>query len=149
MQIRYNMYKTQSWVWGWDENYALMITICHHSASLVMSGQVLLYNPQAIANHFKNTVFYIWKKNTWKVLPVVPGYPEMRHTYDRWRHFNNTMTSWIEVLHFDFYLSHRLVEVCEINRIHHWCSLGIRKSQPECPPFQWKTRLENLNSYGH
>ena len=31
--------------------------------------------------------------------------------------------------------------VCEINRIHHWCSVGTEKSQPEGPPFQWGTRL--------
>ena len=32
---------------------------------------------------------------------------------------------------------------CEggINRIHHWCSVGIEKSQPEGSPFQWETRL--------
>ena len=29
----------------------------------------------------------------------------------------------------------------EINRIHHWCSVGTEKSQPEGPPFQWETRL--------
>ena len=26
-------------------------------------------------------------------------------------------------------------------RIHHWCSLGTGKSQPEGPPFQWERRL--------
>ena len=30
---------------------------------------------------------------------------------------------------------------CKINRIHHWCSVGTEKSQPEGPPFQWETRL--------
>ena len=29
----------------------------------------------------------------------------------------------------------------KINRIHHWCSVGSRKSQPEGPLFQWETRL--------
>ena len=29
-----------------------------------------------------------------------------------------------------FYLSHGLVEVCEINRIHHWFSVGTEKAQP-------------------
>ena len=29
----------------------------------------------------------------------------------------------------------------KINRIHHWCSVGTEKSQPEGPPFQWETRL--------
>ena len=28
-----------------------------------------------------------------------------------------------------------------INRVHHWCSVGTGKSQPEGPPFQWETRL--------
>ena len=27
------------------------------------------------------------------------------------------------------------------NRIHHWCSVGTEKSQPEGPQFQWETRL--------
>ena len=40
-----------------------------------------------------------------------------------------------------FYLSPGLVPICEINRIHHWCSVGTEKSQPEGPPFQWETRL--------
>ena len=40
-----------------------------------------------------------------------------------------------------FYLVHGLVRVCEINRIHHWCSVGTEKSQPEGPRFQWETRL--------
>ena len=30
-----------------------------------------------------------------------------------------------------FYLSLGLVRECEINRIHHWCSVGTEKSQPE------------------
>ena len=42
---------------------------------------------------------------------------------------------------FVFYLSLGLVWVCEINRIHHWCSVGTKKSQLEGPPFQWETRL--------
>ena len=31
--------------------------------------------------------------------------------------------------------------VDEINRIHHWCSVGTGKSQPEDSPFLWETRL--------
>ena len=59
--------------------------------------------------------------------------------------FNITMTSRIDVrpaccCSF-FYLSLGLGRVCEINRIHHWCSVGTEKSQPEGPPFQWETRL--------
>ena len=40
-----------------------------------------------------------------------------------------------------FYLTYRLVRASEINRIHHWCSVGTEKSLPEGPPFQWETRL--------
>ena len=40
-----------------------------------------------------------------------------------------------------FYLSHGLVRVCEMNRIHHWRPVGTEKSQPESTPFQWETRL--------
>ena len=42
---------------------------------------------------------------------------------------------------FVFYLSLGLVRVCEINRIHHWCSVGTEKSQPKGTPFQWEMRL--------
>ena len=35
----------------------------------------------------------------------------------------------------------RLVSTSKIKRIHHWCSVGTGKSQPEGPPFQWETRL--------
>ena len=31
-----------------------------------------------------------------------------------------------------------------IKRIHHWCSVGTGKSQPEGPPFQWETRLRRV-----
>ena len=34
--------------------------------------------------------------------------------------------------------------MCEKNRIHHWCSVGTEKSQPEGPPFQWETRLASF-----
>ena len=37
-------------------------------------------------------------------------------------------------------------QVCEINRIHHWCPVGTEKSQPEGPPFQWDTRLAEFPS---
>ena len=33
------------------------------------------------------------------------------------------------------------VKNCDIKRIHHWCSVGTGKSQPEGPSFQWETRL--------
>ena len=47
-----------------------------------------------------------------------------------------------------FDLSHGQVCVCEINRIHHWCSVGTEKSQPEGPPFQWETRLAEFPTEG-
>ena len=40
-----------------------------------------------------------------------------------------------------FFLAHSCFYPCEIKRIHHWCSVGTEKSQPEGPPFQWETRL--------
>ena len=43
-----------------------------------------------------------------------------------------------------FYFSHGLVRVCEINRIHHWCSVGTGITQPKGPPFQWETRFACL-----
>ena len=42
---------------------------------------------------------------------------------------------------FNFIFPTRWYRICEINRIHHWCSVGTEKSQPEGPPFQWETRL--------
>ena len=58
-------------------------------------------------------------------------------------YYNNAVTDRraASVRPFVFYLSLGLVRVCEINRIHHWCSVGTEKSQPEGPPFQWKWRL--------
>ena len=52
----------------------------------------------------------------------------------QWRHRSTCSCSF-------FYLSHGLVRVFEINRIHHWCSVLTEKSQPEGPPFHWETRL--------
>ena len=37
--------------------------------------------------------------------------------------------------------SHISTVFTEINRIHHWCSEGTGKSQPEGPPFQWEMRV--------
>ena len=34
---------------------------------------------------------------------------------------------------------------CRIKRIHHWCSVGTGKSQPEGPPFQWETRISRFH----
>ena len=34
---------------------------------------------------------------------------------------------------------------CGINRIHHWCSVGTRKPQPEGPTFQWCLSLKQWN----
>ena len=77
----------------------------------------------------------------WKRLPENPEYAEMRH--------GDVILTLHDVIDrckasmrlFVFYLSLGLVRVCEINRIHHWCSVGTEKSQPEGPPFQWETRL--------
>ena len=44
------------------------------------------------------------------------------------------------------FLYFSLVGICEINRIHHWCSIGTEKSQPEGPPFQWETRLAEFST---
>ena len=35
----------------------------------------------------------------------------------------------------------------EIKRIHHRCSVGTGKSQPEGPPFQWETRLRRVSHW--
>ena len=57
----------------------------------------------------------------------------------QWRHGSTCGCSF-------FYLSLGLVRVCEINRIHHWCSVGTEKSQPEGPSFQWETRLAEFHT---
>ena len=59
----------------------------------------------------------------------------------QWRHGSTCDQRADDVRLFLFYRSLGLVRVCEINRIHHWCSVGTEKSQPEGPPFQWETRL--------
>ena len=82
-----------------------------------------------------NTSCYIDK--TWTRLPENPEYAERRHgdiiLTLQWYHGSTCGCS------FFFYLSHGMVWVCD--RIHHWCSVGTEKSQPEGPPFQWETRL--------
>ena len=47
-------------------------------------------------------------------------------------------------LHRDHSISYALV--FEKNRIHHWCSVGTEKSQPEGPPFKWETRLAEFST---
>ena len=64
-----------------------------------------------------------------------------RHFNIQWRHRSKSDQRSTDVWLFGFYLSLVNVWVCEINRIHHWCSVGTEKSQPEGPPFQWETRL--------
>ena len=59
----------------------------------------------------------------------------------QWRHGSTCGQRADDVRLFLFYRSLGLVRVCEINKIHHWCSVGTEKSQPEGPPFQWETRL--------
>ena len=44
------------------------------------------------------------------------------------KHFNDFTDRVADVRLFIFYLSHGLVWVCEINRIHHWCLVGTGKS---------------------
>ena len=34
-----------------------------------------------------------------------------------------------------------------IKRIHHWCSVGTGKSQPEGQQFQWETRLRRVSHW--
>ena len=85
-----------------------------------------------------NTLFYHGNK-TWK-----KGFKKSWIRWDAtwWHHFIIAMTSRNDVRPtFVFYLSLGFVRVCKINRIHHWCSVGTEKSQPEGPPFQWETRL--------
>ena len=59
----------------------------------------------------------------------------------QWRHGSTCGQRAADARLFDFYLSIGLIRVCEINRIHHWCSVGTETSQLEGPPFQWETRL--------
>ena len=132
------------------KNTPLMITNCHHSASLVMSicdlGTGLTIQFSSNCQPFQKYRFFIFEIKTWKVPPVVPEYAEMRQTYDKvtslltiqWRHGSTSCSS-------IFYLSHRLVEVCEINRINQsLLFFGDSKIPPKCPPFQWKTWLAEL-----
>ena len=45
-------------------------------------------------------------------------------------------------LHRDHSISYALV--CEKNKIHHWCSVGTEKSQPEGPPSSGKRGLPSF-----
>ena len=81
-----------------------------------------------------NTLFYI-RKNM-KTIYRNPEYTEMRHV-DGWTCGQHAAV----VRLFTFYLSNWRVRLCEINRIHYWCSVGTEKYQPQDPTFQWETRL--------
>ena len=110
----------------------------HHLSSLSKPRDVYLWSQ----DWFNYTIlkqlptiskipFFTFEIKTWKVLPVVPEYAEMRQTYCKVtsiEHYNDVMDGRAAVR--IFYLSHRLVEVCEINRINHWCSLGTVRSHP-------------------
>ena len=39
------------------------------------------------------------------------------------------------------------IDLGDIKRIHHLCSVGTGKSQPEGPPFQWETRLRSVSHW--
>ena len=80
-----------------------------------------------------------------KRLPENPEFAEMRHGEViltlQWRHGLLCGRRADDVRLFHFYLFLGLALVCEIKRIHHWCSVGTEKSQPEGPKFQWEMRL--------
>ena len=78
------------------------------------------------------TAFCSWK--TWKRLSGNSEVAEMRHCD-------------VNVRLFVFVLSFpRAGIVCEIKRIHHWCSVGTEKSKPEGPQPQWETRLAEFST---
>ena len=137
-------YKNPWWVWGGRPP----IIAWHHEACRVTSGdregRIFLSHPHTNnglffllnTKHAKYLVLY-WKNM--KRLPENPEVAEMRHgdviLTSQWRcSHGSTCGRHAAVL---FYLPHGLVRVWEINRIHHWCSVGTEKSQPEGQPFQW------------
>ena len=121
-----------------------MITDSHHEACLVMTkgvreGWIFLSHPHTNYGFFflLTTIYLIlyWKKTRNK-LPENPEYAEIWHDViltlqwcpgSRCGKFFIFPMGWYGV--------------CEINRIHHWCSVGTEQSQTEGPPFQWETRL--------
>ena len=64
----------------------------------------------------------------------------------QWRHRSTCGQRAANVRLFIFYQSNGLVWVCEINKIHRWCSVGTEKTQPEGPPFLWETRLAEFTT---
>ena len=68
---------------------------------------------------------------------------------DSQNHFGLTPSEFLNRYHFainkpifiNVQLSHVFLIKYKIKRIHHRCSVGTGKSQPEGQPFQWETRL--------
>ena len=85
-----------------------------------------------------------------KRLPKYPEFAEMRHgdyiLTLQWPHGSTWGQRAVDLWLFDYDLSHRFVQVCEINQIHQWCSVRTGKSQLECSPFQWETRPAEWNT---
>ena len=146
-------YKNLSWVWRWDRK------ICAEDHQLASQGLPSDYKRWSRGTDFSipsphklRILFlahhlipqFIFEKHV-KKNPENHENAEMWHSDViitlQWRHRSTCSQRVAGVQLFIFYLSHGLVHVCEINRIHHWSSVGTEKSQPEGPPFQWKTRL--------
>ena len=88
-------------------------------------GRIFLSHPHTNNGlfFFLNTKYLILYEKDMKRLSENPEFAEMRHG----EHYNDVTDSAVSVRLF-FYLSLGLVRVCEINRIHHWCSVGTEKS---------------------
>ena len=138
-------------MWGWDREINPRITDWHHEACWVMTngdpeGRVFYPILTQIVDSFSCsplcTTFYIEKR--WKRLPEYHEFAEMRHgdviLTLQWRHRSTWGQLAVDVRIFVFWIFPGLVWVCEVNRIHHWCSVGTGKSQPEGQKFQWETR---------
>ena len=128
---------------GGIEKSVPRITVWHQKACRVMTnsdreGWIFLSHPHTNYGLFSCSplipAFYIGKK-TRKWFPENPEFAEMRHGDVNYNDATDLRAT--DVRLFVFCLSHGLVWVCEINRIHHWCSVGTGESQLEGPSFQW------------
>ena len=139
---------------GGIEKSVPRVTNWHHQACRVMTnrdheGRICLSHPHTNNGFFflLTTKYHIYFRKTWTILPKIINTLRC-YIVTSFSH-NNDVTDlraasvWPTCGCSFFYLSHGLVQVCEINRIHHWCSVGTVKSQPKGPPFQWETRLSH------
>ena len=131
-------YKHQSWVWEWDRKICPRITDCHYESCWVMTigdreGRIFLSHPHKNKGLFFSLttryLIFIGKHETdfHKILNMLRGDLVTYFFTLQWRHGSTCGQRAVDVQLFVFYLSYRLVRVCEIELPH----MGKNNGNPD------------------